>query len=195
MQHFELFEERGLDWTDATAFPKDLLEHWPGLAQLTDREREVAYLAGIDRFPLPRGSPAGVLELPNPPGGSASASATHPPVIPRGRQFLTGRGRLVHPWESLRLQGLFIADRQLAQFDPRVLQDLAGNAFDAGCCTAVFLTGMLLLATDAGWQATSPARVLAGPGIDFAGETGDDEDEWDLRTWPKRCHRLTDTFL
>ena len=63
MQHFELFEERGLDWTDATAFPKDLLEHWPGLAQLTDREREVAYLAGIDRFPLPRGSPAGVLEF------------------------------------------------------------------------------------------------------------------------------------
>eukprot|EP00974_Lingulodinium_polyedra_P003102 291898-Lingulodinium_polyedra.AAC.1 len=130
-RHRALFQAQGLNWEDAHPLDQDsdVLHLFPGLAVLSDREREILTLAGIRQFPTAEEVSIEITQ-------SAGRQRLHlehcSTILPRGRQYLGKRCRLMHSHEALRCQGLYLADEVLCIFKPQLLQSLAGNAFEAG---------------------------------------------------------------
>lgn len=146
--HAALADERGLDWWMSGEPDSELVAECPGVLALSRRERDILKMKGIR---IPDVSTSGCcIDL------SQSALRTidvpthkciAPCVTPSGRRYLTRRGRLTHPQEDLQLQGLFYVGREdrLAEFGGALLSDIAGNAFEASCCSASLLAGLLLV--------------------------------------------------
>jgi hypothetical protein len=91
----------------------------------------------------------------------------------------------MHPYEALRCQGIYLPEATLNGFALALIQSLAGNAFDTGCCLAVLVATLALIATGAGpWL--SGAGPVAEPCEDNGPSDDDDESVWELvakRRW------------
>lgn len=73
-------------------------------------------------------------------------------ILPKGQKYLSNKCRLLTGYESLMLQGLFWSHEQdtlLQSMDNDLLLSLAGNAFEASCCSAVLLACILVQAASA----------------------------------------------
>ena len=136
-------------WFDSPVFGEfsDLRETFPGLNALSLRQADLLQkkiAAGLRIG----GQPARVLDLNfslKYSGDSAVESTTEvlhsPCVLPRGKLFHSGRGRLLRGLEALRLQGIWLERRWLREF-PNDLMSLGC----ASCLLKVFTCVLLDLA-------------------------------------------------
>lgn len=148
--HADMYWSQGLRWEVAQSFSDQDLIVFPGLASLTQREVEVLELAGIKQFPE---EPGRLIETSQKAGRATPRTGSSPAIIPRGRVYLTDKCRLMDPVEALRLQSLHFPEHVLRTTEPRVLQSLAGNAFEGGCCLATIVATCTALAHGAASRA------------------------------------------
>lgn len=116
----------------------------------------------------------------------ASSSASSTIVTPTCMIYLGSRCRLANPRELLHMQGIHYGQREdeLSEFEPRLLADLAGNAWEATCASAMYVLQETLLAKLRCSQAsTSSAAQSWGRGdtlcLDFSRSESLDL-EWDI---------------
>ena len=143
----------GTMWLQNASPTLDTLLCFPGLASLTDREMAILQLEKVS-FPE---LALNVIEVSqNPTSASARSNVVFPAIVPRCRQYLTSRCRLVTGLEAMFIQNIVYpwdADYQLlGRFPDTLLRDLAGNAFEgSSCMMAVVLACVVLsLEGDAG---------------------------------------------
>ena len=142
-QHMKLFNSWGKDWTSSHGPSQSERQLHPGLRALSSRELEVLTLAGVRRYPE---QDMRLVEVSQNAGrGSAAMSRSTTAMVPRGRYYVTNKCRLLVGVEQMRLQSLWFDLDTLAKFDNGLLGDLAGNAFEVSCCSAVFFSALLLL--------------------------------------------------
>ena len=186
-RHCDLFRARGLQWDAPHVLDcePDMQQLCPGLADLTQREREVLTLAGVTNYPMTEEVSVEITQ-------SAGRQRLHhehcSTILPKGRQYLGRRCRLMHPYEALRCHGIYLPEATLSGFAPALIESLAGNAFDTGCCLAVLVATLALISTGAGPRLSGAGPVAEpcednGPSDDDA---NDDESLWELvakRPW------------
>ena len=102
-------------------------------------------------------------------------------VTPGGRQFITSRCRILRGREKLRIQGMWLADESVLDgFADAVVGDMAGNAFEACCCSASIFACLSLLAHFHEVQVSARRAVQSIPRLMPAGADLDEEpDELD----------------
>lgn len=158
--HAALAAQRGLDWwAPQTVDSQDLMEQ-PGILALGPRELDIVRMRHLcPGSAQPQQHVAsGCLDVSQSAPRTIRLSAHSgivPCVTPAGRRFLTHRHRLTHPVEDLHLQGLYYLGREqaLQQFSGSLISDIAGNAFEASCCAASMLAGLLLISRCEGRKA------------------------------------------
>ena len=139
----DLFEKARGEFASAS-------EIFPALKQLSLRQQDLMQRQMMsNKFSL--GDPtAAVLDLNHSidflSKGNASRELITPCIVPNSDLFHTGRCRLLEPCELLRLQGLWLSDGVVRQFEPAVLKDGAGNMFSAPVCLAAMLAITLTMA-------------------------------------------------
>lgn len=136
-------DTRDIWWPEALVFTPEDKRDWPGLAALGPRQVEMLELKEINQFPEPE---ARTLELKHNVSRGTKPGHEATTILPGGMQYLTHKCRFMVPEESLMLQGIHAPASLLAQFEPRLLQDLAGNAFETSCCMGTLVTGITMLA-------------------------------------------------
>lgn len=134
--------QSGVQWWRRETLSCEVLACYPGLASLTDRELGILMLENT-RFPE---ASLSVIEVSQNSGASRGADqrqrrdTTFHAVIPRTRQFLTTRCRVMTGLEALFVQNIRYPDdpnfEKVSRFPDSFLRDLAGNAFEAGSCLA-----------------------------------------------------------
>ena len=163
-QHRTLFEKKGLLWTDLPRLSDDDLMCFPGLCELSEREIEVLRYVDVACFPEVE---MRVIDVSRSIHRCRATRGFTPTVLPGSRLYLTNKCRLMHPAECLRVQNLDFSQDLLGNFDPSLLQSLAGNAFDAGCCLAVIISTCVALARGAARSAVgSPVAGIRSPSPD-----------------------------
>lgn len=159
-EHSQRFFDAGLSPNDIPKFDWQLLLEFPGLAQLSKREVEVLFLSGVRCFP--EESPR-FIELTMSISRCMVRADCVSAVTPKYRQFLTRQCRLVHAYESFALQGLEFERRILERFDCALLQSLAGNAFETGCCLATMVSSLVSMSYGAWQRSHASLEVSLGP--------------------------------
>lgn len=138
------WEAAGLAWLRMRPFNDSDYLCFPGLSALSHREAEVLQLMGV-RLPE---KPGRIIELSQSYGRNTAMSSVSPAVTPSGRRFSTSRGRLLLAEEDMRLQCMFFpggaARDRVSRFPPKLLRDLAGNAFESSCCAATLLSCLVV---------------------------------------------------
>lgn len=166
-KHVQLFERQGLDWCTHSEPAFACKQLYPGLHALTQREFEVLRLAGVASFPQ---TPLRLVEISQAAWRLQSTSSHAGAMVPQGRRYITTQCRVLLGIEELRLQSLWFSETVLGKMDDSLLGNLAGNAFEVSCCSAVMFSALLLLASS--MPATAPALPLSvGDGL---GPEGDD---------------------
>ena len=126
---------------------------FPGLLEISARQCEVLHICNAT-FPSDEESSICLSQS----GGRQKVHVgSFPTILPGGKQFLLHRCRLMHPWESLRLQGMFLPDVLLSAFSHNAIQQLAGNAFESGCCAAVLFVLQVVLSREG--RLESPGKL------------------------------------
>lgn len=138
-------------WRQAELMSQELWICYPGIAEVTNREMGILQLENT-RFPEPSLS---VIEMSQSACRGTgdqrqrrSAVKFHA-VIPRTRQFLTNRCRVMTGLEALFVQNIRYPDdpafEKASRFPDHFLRDLAGNAFEAGSCLAAICTATVAM--------------------------------------------------
>jgi hypothetical protein len=161
-------------------------EHWPVFELLPERAKLLLDEAGIAFPEDPVVLGKRVLSV------SQSESCVSVNVtgclVPQGIYWLGWLARLLDGAEFLRLQGIFVEDSLLQEFDSTLLADLAGNSFHTSCCAASFVTLLLLSARM--YEATLSSRQVDLAQTSAAEEPILPEDvEFDWSSRSHRCHR------
>ena len=136
-------EAQGQNWWETNVPPADLLDRFPGMKALTDRQHELCRIYGIQ---IPDSRNCGVELRQNLRGGSIRQIRQNACdiVTPHGQLLLCKRARLACGVEMLLLQGIHFADAQfkLEEYEDQneLLQNLAGNAFNTFACSAAYVT-------------------------------------------------------
>lgn len=145
-KHIKIFESKGKDWAAPTPqISENVYEIIPEYGALTLREQDLIVYHGIAVPPveLPDDSPERTLDV--------SQSLTFRQVRSDGVDCLTGtsklwlekRARVMHGVECLRLQGIFVPDTVLNQFENAFMTDLGGNAFSTPCCSCTVMAMLI----------------------------------------------------
>ena len=142
-KHLQSFEGRGLDWFRDHVPAASCKKAHPGLNIFLEREFESLHLAGVTCFPEPETRVFDMSQSIDRSGSSSSAYAGA--VIPRVKRYITSQCRATVGLEEMRLQSLWFPEDVLAQFDDNLLFELAGNAFEVSCASAVFFLRVDLL--------------------------------------------------
>ena len=142
--HERAFQRVGLNWAASLHISPDSIMLWPGLAQLYAREVEILQYHGINEFPE---ETLRTIQVSQSLGRCPPMLGVCPAIIPRGRVYVSTKCRLLHPVEALRVHSLEFPSDRLAQVKDAALQDLAGNAFEAGCCLASIVSTLACLAS------------------------------------------------
>lgn len=158
--HERLFRAKGLCWTEAKPLDEDVAHAYPGLHALSARQLEVLELAGVRDFPETVGR---CVEVSQGAGRQSPRVGCASTVTPHGQQYLTHRCRLLHAIECLHLQGIHFPRSLLQKFPSRLIQDLAGNAFETSCCLATIVASSVLLSTGAAAGIAGCPRPPLGP--------------------------------
>lgn len=145
-RHRLLYVARGEARESVHSFDASLVHAFPGLLEIGRRQRELLDLAGVKDFPT---AVSGCIETSQSAGRQRLHIDFCPTITPHGRQYLSRRCRVMHSWESLRFQGLYLHESLLERFSENLLQDLAGNAFETGCCLAAMVVTLALLSSGA----------------------------------------------
>jgi len=160
-KHLKLYSESGKDWWRDAIPDAGTFKCFPGLYALTEREFETLALSGVADFPEKCDRTIDVSQSIG--RGSISVNGVQA-ITPSGRKYLTKHCRILLGVESLRLQSLFFADdRALKQFSNGLLNDLAGNAFEASCCAASALVCCLVLSHGAAARQLARASIPGSP--------------------------------
>ena len=177
--HFDAYERAGVDWWAGGITEADF-DVFPGLRELTEREKEVLEINKI--------TPATADPI------VVSVSATLPWVkVKHGtapclsssiRLYIAHRRRLAVGIEHLRFQGIFFDDLHSRHISDRInnttLVDLAGNSFDMSTFIAVFTVSLslrALLARKLAVDACAGTPVPVSPGNVFAEVWSDDDSD------------------
>ena len=67
--------------------------------------------------------------------------------------------------EQMRFQNIWMDGQSLEQFPSETLADLAGNAFETTCCSAVVFS-LLCLLSEGGRRAPPLPSIVGAPGTD-----------------------------
>ena len=115
----------------------------PYLAGLTPRQTGLLRSAGVERFPERF---CRCLDLSQSEGWTRLRDHV-PCLTPQGQHYITTRMRPLLGAEALRLQGLFLdeKDGRFSSMSDRLLKDLAGNSFEMSCYMATLWSGLLFL--------------------------------------------------
>ena len=187
VRHEKAYHARGMDWTQALTFEEATVRRHPGLGRLSQREIEIIELNGVTEFPErePR-----IVETSQSLGRYLKPMHGHcGTVFPKARLYLTHRCRLVAPAEMLRLQGIDVPREILLSTPDNVIANLAGNAFDTGCCMATMLVTCLLLSHCSSRRAASvPTSLSVDEQADHDdSDDNDDDDAFFEMAWGKRA--------
>ena len=179
-KHHALFKRHGIDWA-LSHEPSDKMKLlFPGLLALSSREFDVLSMHGVS-FPE---SHCRFIELSQSCDRHRKADGAGA-VIPNIRRYISSRCRLLTGTEAMHLQSLWFEDEILSRFDNRFLCDLAGNAFEASCCSSVIFCGLLLVSTKC--EVYEPFQHLALREIPSDSES---DGELELRAlWTRPKHR------
>ncbi|CAE7268074.1 ngoBVM [Symbiodinium sp. CCMP2592] len=120
-----------------------LLSHYPVLGKLTQRQAEILQLKGVHNLPEKRPR---VIDLSQQLSFATLVEDRMPCITPSGAKMLTHRARFLHGIEAMRFQGLEFDEHKLACYSNRFLNDLAGNAFEGGSCSATSFACLVFLA-------------------------------------------------
>ena len=172
-QHAQLMQDQGIDWWEPSWPTADVIQKYPGLQMLTDRQMDIVRATVGMTFPGEKImcdlSQSMGRARPQPAGMSCI-------VTPKGKLYLGHRCRFIHGIEALHLQGLHFGSQHplLVEHSSALLQDLAGNSFHVWCAAAVHLTKELVLA-----RLSSDARkvtcVINRPARSLACEPADED--------------------
>ena len=139
-------------------FSPNLLLSFPGLHALEQRNVECLQLAGVRAFPERR---AQTYELLHSLGrGSTLRVGQASCILPSGSQYLTHRCRIMHPLESLALQGIFVDKAITDEISLNTLQSLAGNAFQTSCVVGAMCCTLAVLSRNCVESLPAVGRAL-----------------------------------
>jgi hypothetical protein len=156
--HARQMEERGLDWWVSPIPGNDILDRYPALKLLTYRQFDMLRMHGMT-FPDREGRSVDV---------SQTAARSRPRaktlfaiITPSSSIYLGSRCRTAHGLEDLSLQNIHFGDRQcrLSEFPDNLLRDLAGNAWETTCASAMVLVQEVILGALAAWPRSSTPRA------------------------------------
>ena len=143
-KHYKYFVSNSLDW-QAAAGPDDATAiSFPGLQRLHRREYDILYAQGVRSYPE---AETRILECSQGIGRNQGECSPHccPPMTPDGRKYVTSRCRFLLGCEQLRLQNIWMSTTSLSVFPNTLLTNLAGNAFECSCLSAVVFCFLDLL--------------------------------------------------
>jgi len=143
-----------------SGFPPEVLEVYPGLRALTERQTDLLLVKGI-RVPGPKGT----FELRQEVNRAHGAEGRSVCVLPSGLIYLMHRVRFALGCEALNLQSIHYGpqNHKLLTLPSKQLHDLAGNAFHCACSSAVTLVGWILrsrILQASRARLSSPARSI-----------------------------------
>ena len=142
--HARQMEEQGLDWWVSPIPSNDILDLYPALKLLTYRQFDLLRLRGIT-FPDREGRSIDVSQAAA--RSRVRAKTLFAIVTPTSSIYLGSRCRTAHGLEDLALQNIHYGDRQcrLSEFPESLLRDLAGNAWETTCASAMLLVQEVIL--------------------------------------------------
>lgn len=138
------------DWWRYSLSATTLSEH-VGLQALTERELDVLVLSGFEvPQPFKLGRRPNLLDVSQSEGRCDSRSdGVSPCIVPRCKIVHSSQARVLSGVDCMHLQGICYGEGQYDLFtqlnDDVLLKDLAGNAFNCHCCTAVMVTSIFAL--------------------------------------------------
>jgi hypothetical protein len=162
----------------------EVLLQFPFLAKMTLRQHEMLHLKGIRDFPeaAPR-----VVDISQTDAFSKVTDNLMQCLTPSGCKYLSHKCRPVVGVEALRLQGLWYDRGVTSQFKDELLRSLAGNAFEASCCAAMFWTAFQFKALMHIMKQQQPSPSLEiGAKRKYHGAAQDDEVEC---IWGRQAHK------
>eukprot|EP00435_Cladocopium_sp_Y103_P035935 s2002_g9.t1 len=149
-QHAAVCDQLGLDWWE-DAVPKDeVLDAYPGLQRLTDRQFDLLRMMGV-KFPDHRKCSLELSQNQRNPRNAKPVNQNRADIItPRGQQLVAHQARCLLGIEGMFLQGIHYGREQWKlldadDFSDDFLRDLAGNAFNSYCAAAIFITKQCLI--------------------------------------------------
>lgn len=154
--HKAAYEKASLNWEQRLRVTAADVEALPGLLAFSERQEQCLEIVGVRSFP--QNGECQTVELLH-SAGRARPRSTASCILPSGCQYLTSRSRLLHPVESLMLQGIHVAPQTLEDHSYATLESLAGNAFETSCCLSTVLCTLLVLSQ----PCPSPERPLKRP--------------------------------
>eukprot|EP00439_Symbiodinium_sp_Y106_P053697 s2490_g7.t1 len=169
-QHANALAAQGLDWREHSRPGPEVMQKFPGLLALTERQFDLCRVQGIS-FPDSRHS---AVQLSQSLRGQRRIITNRSDIVlPFGELFWTHRCRLATGAESLSLQGIHYGRQQhrLTDMEPDLLQSLAGNAFHGYVFAAVLLTKLVLeghLMAEKSVLASTRADVYLGRLVQFS---------------------------
>ena len=135
-------------------FPKELVIAFPGLNELTQRQRHQLLSCKVV---LPE-SPPRSIDVSQNAGHNEFYTNCLGCVTPKSHHFVTSRCRTIVGLEALNAQGISFGHHQevLGSIPCKTLVDLAGNAFHAGQCAVMMISVLMTIAL-----ADADTRMLA----------------------------------
>jgi site-specific DNA-cytosine methylase len=149
-QHRVSFERKGMDWLQVVVPDEATMRCFPGLRALHLREFDVLAYAGVIRFPE---NETRAIELSQCLNREEKARLEQlSTVVPEMRKYVTSRCRFILGHEALHIQDIWyppsVGDA-LDSMPSDFLADLAGNAFDGSCYSAVIFSTCVFLSQGA----------------------------------------------
>lgn len=144
-------------WQERSQFklpPDDVMQSFPALRVLTQRQHEILYLKGLKQFP---DKEFRVIDLSQTLMFCNMVKDKVPCITPAGQKFLTKPVRYLEGSEALQLQGIYLDPQKLLKYSSGFKMDLAGNAFETSCCGAAFLCSLMFCAINRRCGASSSA--------------------------------------
>lgn len=132
--HFDLFCNAGVDWSQPSSFrDPSLVECFPGALELSDRQVDMLDFQGVA---LPEPSPK-IMHINTSLGRSRAVLGRSACLSSGSELWICHRGRRALGVEHLLLMGIDYGRDDLdSVFGRALLVDLAGNAFDSASCLA-----------------------------------------------------------
>ena len=128
----------------------DLMDAFPGLKQMTDRQFPMLADKSLDvtNDAAMRCRSSKQLNISQSARSQPSAECECPCITPRCQMFLCGRCRTLEGYEAMMLQGMHFAEDQtsLLQWQSEDLMKLAGNGFSVHCFLATYIVKDVIFA-------------------------------------------------
>ncbi|CAE7670363.1 unnamed protein product [Symbiodinium sp. CCMP2592] len=140
-QHKKAWQRMGRDWWQATVPAQHILDEYPGLNVLTERQLDMLALMGVE-YPDKRVASVEVSQGLKSGDPTARVQVNRADIVtPSGMQLVIHQARCLTGYETLSLQNIrYGPDHQrLADMPDNFLRHLGGNAFEARCCAAALL--------------------------------------------------------